>query len=59
MSRRPKQSIEERFLVLSHESDPSWDRWYVHYAHVREYCSLSTDEILHEGSESLWSQLWR
>ena len=26
--------------VLSHKSDPPVD-WYVHYAHVRAYCSLS------------------
>ena len=26
---------------LSHESD----RWYVHYAHVRAYCSLSPNEF--------------
>ena len=36
---------------------PWGDRWYVHYAHGRAYCSLLTNEFS-RGSESLWASFW-
>jgi len=36
---------------------PSVDRWYVHYAHGRAYCSLSTNEFSTEGLRAHGSSL--
>ena len=34
---------------LSHKSGPTVDRWYVYYAHVQAYCSLSPNEFSTKG----------
>ena len=46
--RARQRSTKAPIYVIS-QIGPPVGRWYEHYAHVRAYCSLLTNEILHRG----------